>query len=109
LDEQVGKAALLTGKRMKLFARSTGIVAIAAVLILMLELYQVYKEANKPVPKTIPVYVYKDIPKPDTTTREYIPALRASVDSMKAVMNSILWQNRKLHHSTYLAQKSTGN
>jgi hypothetical protein len=109
LDEQVGKAALLTGKRMKLFARSTAIVAIAAVFILMLELYQVYREANKPVPKSIPVYVYKDIPKPDTTAREYIPALRASVDSMKAVMNSILWQNRKLHHSTYLAQKSTGN
>jgi hypothetical protein len=98
LDEKVSKIGLLNDKRLKLSTRFTGIIAVAALLILAVQLYYIYNEANKPVPKTVPVYIYKDIPKPDSTAHQYIPAMKASMDSMKTTMDSILRLNKKAHH-----------
>jgi hypothetical protein len=101
LDEKVAKIGLLNQEKMRSTSQFTGIIAASALLILFVQLYQIYREANKPAPKTIPVYVYKDIPKTDSTASQYIPVMKASMDSMKATMDSILVMNKKMNHSVH--------
>jgi hypothetical protein len=101
LDEKVSKVALMNEQKMKTTSRFTGIIAIAALLILAVQLYQIYTEANKPAPKAVPVYVYKEIPKADTTAHQYIPVMKASMDSMKATIDSLLQVNKKMSHSVH--------
>jgi|GEM_PF-5478608 hypothetical protein len=101
LDEKIGKVGLLNERKMRSTSQFTGIIAVSALLILSVQLYQLYREANKPVPKAIPVYIYKDIPKTDSTAAQYIPVMKASMDSMKATIDSILLVNKKMSHSVH--------
>ena len=101
LDEKVSKVALMNEQKMKTTSRFTGIIAIAALLILAVQFYQIYTEANKPAPKAVPVYVYKEVPKADTTAHQYIPVMKASMDSMRVTIDSLLLVNKKMSHSVH--------